>query len=138
MAGSKADRRRQAGRAPALLEWVAGAIGLALAIGIVAVLAHDALRNAASKPPLLQVRPTGINSDGGLHMVEVTVLNRSGQTAADVEIKGTLSDRTGPVETSSASLTYVPGNSTRKVGLIFRRDPRSFALTVIPGGYELP
>lgn len=125
-------------KAPSLLEWLSGAAGLVIAAGIIGFIGNDALADGPEKPPLLQVRPTGINSDGGLHMVEVTVDNRSSRTAADVTISGDLAAGGRTVETSSATLSYVPGKSQRKVGLIFRNDPRHLALTVRPGGYELP
>ena len=63
----------------------------------------------------------------------VIVTNRSGQTAARVELEG----RSG-AETSSASVDYVPGHSQAEAGLLFREDPRRGGLEVRVTGFQLP
>ena len=64
--------------------------------------------------------------------------NASRRTAAAVSIEGTLRDGGQTVETSTATLSFVPGHSERKAGLIFTRDPRRHALEVRATGYEEP
>lgn len=71
-------------------------------------------------------------------MLEVKVVNRSRQTAAAVEIEGVLMQSGSQVETSGATLTYVPGNSEAQAGLVFTTDPRRRRLRLRVLGYEKP
>ena len=132
------DERRKEQSGPPLLEWTSAAVGAVLAIGILVFIAIEALDSSATKPPLLEVRPTAVAGAGGFYVVEVTVANRSGQTAAAVEIEGELMQGGNPVETSNATVSYVPGHSERNAGLIFSRDPRAHQLQVRATGYEQP
>lgn len=132
------DDRRKKQSGPPVLEWVSAAVGAVLAIGILIFISIEALDSSASRPPLLEVRPTAVAGAGGFYVVEVTVANRSGQTAAAVEIQGELMQGGSSVETSNATVSYVPGHSERNAGLIFSRDPRAHQLQVRSTGYERP
>lgn len=138
MPSKSSDDRRKKQSGPPVLEWVSAAVGAVLAIGILVFIAIEALDSSASRPPLLEVRPTGVFQGSGLYVVEVTVANRTGQTAAAVEIQGELMQGGSSVETSNATLSYVPGHSERNAGLIFSRDPRAHQLQVRATGYEQP
>lgn len=134
---SSGEKQKKKG-GPSLLEWISGAVGALLAIAILLFLTLEALDSGATKPPLLHVRPTAVTTFNGLYIVELTVTNRSGQTAAAVEVEGELSRSGRVVETSNATLSYVPGNSERKAGLLFTHDPRSNRLQVRATGYQQP
>lgn len=121
-----------------LLEWVSGVLGLLITLALLGFIVAEAVRTSPHTPPLLEVTPTAIAAANGVYVVEVRVANSSGQTAAAVSIEGTLEQGGATVETSSATLSYVPGNSTRKAGLIFTRDPRHFQLRTRATGYEEP
>lgn len=138
MPSKSSDEQRKEQSGPPVLEWASAAVGALLAIGILIFIAIEALDSSATRPPLLEVRPTGVFQDSGLYVVEVTVANRTGQTAAAVEIQGELMQGGSPVETSNATLSYVPGHSERNAGLIFGRDPRAHQLQVRATGYEQP
>lgn len=134
----ESEEKSKERRGPSLLEWVSAAVGAAIALAIVAFIAFEALRSSSGAPPLLEVRAVGLTSQGASHVVEVEVANRSSQTAAAVAIEGELKQGGESVETSSATIAYVPGNSERHAGLIFTRDPRRYSLTLRATGYEKP
>ncbi len=110
-----------------LLESISAAIGLVIAVVLLGFIAMDAVRTP-DRPPILTVTPAGIVAGQGTYVVEVEVANASRRTAAAVSIEGTLKEGGQTVETSSTSLSFVPGHSERKAGLIFTRDPRRYTL----------
>lgn len=135
---NSSDKQRKDRSSPSVLEWVSGSVGAILALGIMGFIAVEIFDSSASGPPLLEVRPTALVGGDGQYIVEVTVANRSGQTASAVEIEGELIQRGSAVETSNASVSYVPGHSERQAGLIFSNDPRLHQLQVRATGYEEP
>jgi uncharacterized protein (TIGR02588 family) len=134
--GQEAKQKEQKG--PSLLEWASAALGAILAIGTLVFIAIEAVDPAAEKPPLLYVQPLAVVAEGGLYVVELEVANRSGQTAAAVEIEGELKQAGNRIETSNATLNYVPGHSERRGGLIFTRDPRRYSFEVRATGFAKP
>lgn len=127
-----------ADKGTSLLEWISAVVGGAIAAALLAFLVAEGLRTKNSTPPVLTAIPTKVASARNIHVVEVTVTNLTGQTAAGVSIEGTLNQDGQPVETSTATLTFVPGRSQRSAGLIFQRDPRRHRLEVRATGYEEP
>lgn len=126
-------------RIPAL-EWISAAVGLVITLGLLGFLAVEVVRQDDGVPPLLDAVPVALTSggDGGHHVVEVKVTNESYTTGASVQIEGTLKRDGSDVETSSATLAYVPGKSERRAGLIFTRDPADHTVEIRIVGYERP
>lgn len=129
--------RRKPQRYP-LIEWVSAAIGLVIAGAMFGFLAVEVARHRDEVPPLMAVEPVALTSADGRYILEVEVSNASRTTGASVAIEGTLSDGRTEVETSSATLAYVPGGSERLAGLIFAHDPRKYRLELRITGYERP
>lgn len=116
------------------LEWLSAAIGLAIAVALLAIIGHEAIGGGdGSAVPVLAVRIDGIEATPGGHVVKVVVTNESSTTAARVQLEGTAGGETG-----TASIDYVPGHSQAEGGLLFRADPRGGDLTVRVTGYQLP
>ena len=114
------------------LEWISAALGLLVFVALLAVLGLEALLRGGDDVPRLSARVEAVTSVPGGHVVQFTVSNGSGQTAAAVQVEGKLGE-----ETASATLDYVPGRSEAKGGLMFRADPApGVELAVL--GYELP
>ncbi len=116
-----------------LLEWVAAALGLAVAIILIGIIAREALAGGGNQVPVLAVKVESINVTASGHVVRIVVTNTSGQTAARVEVEGKAGG-----ETSVASVDYVPGHSEAEAGLVFRQDPRAGGLAVRVTGFQLP
>jgi uncharacterized protein (TIGR02588 family) len=121
-----------------VLEWIASAIGLALTIGVVLVIGREALNGETKQPPAIEVRATRIVPQASGYLVEIEAANRSGGTAAIVEIEGALMAGDSEAETSGLTFDYVPGHATRKGGLFFREDPSKHRLELRALGYQAP
>ena len=121
-----------------LLEWVASGIGLLLTLGMLAVIGREALSREAEQLPAIDVAIQRILPAGSGFVVEFEAVNRSGGTAAAVEIEGELKSGGTSIETSSATLDYVPGHSRRSGGLLFSEDPRRHRIEVRALGFQTP
>ena len=132
-----AQRKKEDQRIPAL-EWFAALLGLAIILAMLGFLLIEALRSESRKPPLMHVEFVGLTAGEAGHVLEVKVVNSSGQTGAAVQIEGELKDGGRVVETSNANVSYVPGESQRRAGLIFKHDPRRYEVELRVTGYEQP
>jgi len=121
-----------------LLEWVASGIGLLLTLSMLALLLREALSGEAGQLPAIEVAIQRIAPAGSGFVVEIEAVNRSGGTAAGVEIEGQLKSGGASIETSSAVIDYVPGHSRRSGGLFFREDPRRHRIEVRALGFQTP
>ena len=117
---------------PSLLEWIAAALGLVLTLGVMAMIARDAFNNSADMAPEIDVVLKGQERQGDRWLVRFEAHNRSPVTAAQVTIEGALPEG----ETSTATIDYIPGRSTRGGGLIFSSEPRNVRLR--PLGFQDP
>ena len=131
-----ADRTRKA--ATPVLEWVSAIVGGLIALALIAIIGREAVTGANHGPAeLVVVEQRVVPSNRGF-VVEVGVRNDGDSAAAAVQIEGALRQGQSAVETSRATLDYVPGNSSRKAGLIFSRDPAGYRLDLRAGGYAEP
>lgn len=132
-----AQDRGKTAREP-LLEWVSAGIGLVLTLAIVALIGREALNGETAQPPAIEVVAGRVTPIQAGFVVEVTALNRSGGTAAGVEVEGALMSGTDEVETSGLTFDYVPGHAQRRGGLFFTQDPRRHRLQLRALGYQAP
>ncbi len=124
-------------RIPAV-EWVSAAIGVAIVATMFGFLSIEAIRQRNGVPPVMEVVPVGLFATEGRYIVEFEVRNSARKTGASVGVEGALKRAGEEVETSSATLAYVPGQSSRRGGLVFTRDPRGYRLQMRVTGYERP
>ena len=129
--------RKQPRRYP-LVEWLSAAIGLVIVGTMFGFLAVEAVRQRDGIPPLMEPAVVGLVLANGHYVVEVEVKNVSRKTGAGVQIEGVLRRGGSDVETSTATIAYVPGESQRRAGLVFTRDPREYRLQLRVTGYERP
>jgi uncharacterized protein (TIGR02588 family) len=121
-----------------ILEWVAATVGLLFLLGVLTAIGHDAVTGTSHAVPSVEIiRRTVAKTTGG-YVVNFVARNRSGGTAAALEVEGVLELSQGKVEKSTASLDYVPGHSETQGGLYFQSDPRAGRLTLRPLGYQTP
>lgn len=123
---------------PSLLEWIAGGIGAALTLATLAAIGFEAFDPQADVPPQLEVRPSALVKRGDNYVLEATVFNHAQRAAAAVAIEGVAKSADGMVETSSATIDHVPGESERTAGLLFGRDPRAGTMRLRVLGYQQP
>lgn len=120
------------------LEWITAGIGLLLVLALLGTLLDAAIDRHGEHMPILSATVDRIADAGDHHVVTVTVTNRSGVTAATVEVEGVLAGGTGAEEASSATIDYVPGRGEAQAGLLFRDDPRRARLELRITGFDTP
>lgn len=131
----EAQEHGAAGASP--WEWVVAALGLALLAAAIGYLVYFAVTTAAGPPAVVFERgPVARSGDG--YVVGVVIRNEGASTASAVEIEGTLMRNGVTVETSTATLDYLPRFSSRRAGLFFASDPRDGTLQLRANGYSEP
>lgn len=130
--------RKPAPKRYPLVEWTSAAIGLAITAAMFGFLMLEAARQPNGTPPLLNAVPVSLVKAPGHYVVEFEVRNDSAATGASVQVEGTLKQAGSDIETSTASLSYVPGQSIQRGGLVFSRDPRRYQFQLRVTGYERP
>jgi uncharacterized protein (TIGR02588 family) len=120
-----------------LFEWLVAAIGLVLVTGSIAFLLYEAVRGSEAPPDVI-VRVESVSPVEAGYLVRFRAVNRGGQTAAGLLVRGDLKGEAEVVETSEARLDYLPGGSERQGGLYFRENPDRFRLEIRARGYERP
>jgi uncharacterized protein (TIGR02588 family) len=120
------------------LEWIAGALGAALTLFVLAVIGWEALNASEAKPPSIVAERLGVSQVAGGHLVEIRVANRGGQPAAQVMVEGELVSPGAEPEVSEASFDYIPDKSARRGGLFFKSDPAAGTLTLRAKGFVEP
>lgn len=121
-----------------LLEWIAAGVGLLLTLMMLGVIGREALNGETQQFPDIAVAATGIAPGGPGYVLTFEASNKTGGTAAAVEIEATLKDGDTIIETSSATLDYVPGHGKAKGGVFFADDPRRYELEVRALGFQIP
>ena len=125
-------KARQKDPIPAL-EWVAAATGLLVALALLGIISWQAAFENPSEVPILAAEVEGVVPTTTGQVVRVPVTNRSGQSAAAVQVEGKLGG-----ETSHATFDYVPGNSEAQGGLVFTRGKGKGNPSIRVTGYQLP
>ena len=118
-------------------EWVAAAVGTLLVLGTIGFMLHAALTRSGSPPAVAVAVDSVVVQESG-YLVRIRAENSGGETVASLLVEGELRGDTGTVEKSEATIDYVPAGGKRFAGLFFEEDPRSYALTVRPKGYDRP
>lgn len=124
--------------ATSALEWLVAGLGALIALALLGFIGWEALKGANDGPAILAVRAERIVPMPGGFVAELEVRNRSDSTAAAVQIEGILRQGDEIVETSRATIDYVPGRGRQKAGLLFTRDPAALRLDVRATGYQEP
>ena len=137
MANRSEQRNELGGIATSKWEWVAGALGLLLVLGAVGYIGYNALTSDQSVPAVT-LEHVGTQRTPGGYVVEFRARNSGPTTAASLTISGSLYDGTTEIETSEATLDYLPPKGERRGGLIFQPDPAEHELSLEAEGYVDP
>jgi uncharacterized protein (TIGR02588 family) len=118
-------------------EWIVAALGVMLVAGTIGYLVWLAMSRDET-PPDVRVVADGVVALQDGWLVQFRAANAGGQAAAEVLIEGELAGPDGPIETSEATIDYLPPRSEREGGLIFSRDPRQHEMRLRAKGYVDP
>lgn len=121
-----------------LLEWIAGGAGLVFLIGLLGVIGYGAVTGTSGDLPAVAVRTGGMARTSAGYVVAFDAINVGARTAAALAIEGQLLDGATVVETSSATIDYVPANGRAQGGLFFLHDPKGLTIKARPLGYQAP
>ena len=132
-----ASKKGQSDGVP-VLEWVCAGAGLVIALAMVGTILFEGVRRTDDPVPLLAATAQSVTRAAQNHVVTVRVTNESGRTAAAVQVEGVLKQGAEEIESSIATIDYVPGHSEAKGGLVFTADPRAHQLELRVTGYEHP
>jgi len=132
------ERDGDAARRPIpVAEWIVAALGAVLVAGTIGYLVWlPASRDEA--PPDVRVVAGAVVALQDGWLVKFRAANAGGQAAAGVLVEGELAGQDGPIETSEATVDYLPPGSEREGGLFFSRDPRRHEVRLRAKGYVDP
>jgi uncharacterized protein (TIGR02588 family) len=119
------------------LEWVTAGLGLALLIGFVTLLTHNAVAGPKG-PPDVDVSVQAIRAQKGGYLVLFQARNRGGSTASSLAIEGELRTGGTALETRQVEIDHLPPGSERSGGMFFTHDPRASQLRLRPSSFQDP
>jgi uncharacterized protein (TIGR02588 family) len=116
-----------------------GVLGVVLVLSVIGFLLFE--QGQASQPPNLWVysERTIVLENG--YLVQIQTYNSGGQTAAEVVVEGSLKqspEDNEPIDSAQITLDFVPPDSSRAGGLIFRENPDDYVLDLRVKGYVKP
>ncbi len=136
MNSKRKDRRGRPGdSSPG--EWVLGVLGGLLTLSLLGFFAYQSLAVRQGDPRLV-VEVTAVEETPPGFVAELRVRNNGGGTARGVRIAGTVTAGGRPVEEATATIDYVPPNSSGEAALVFGVSPSTGNLDVRVAGYALP
>jgi uncharacterized protein (TIGR02588 family) len=136
--GSGAPKPQPTTAGTPALEWIAAAVGAALALFVIGVIGWEALHAREARPPSILAERLGVSPIAGGYLVEIRVSNRGGRPAAQVLVEGELASPGVEPELSEATFDYIPDSSARTGGLFFKSDPALGTLTLRAKGFVEP
>lgn len=138
--GGQPDTQQQARggkRKIPLIEWIASLLGLVLVVGAAGMMIYYAF-DQQDIPPRLRAESDGVTATGGRYLLEFTVYNDGGSTAATVNIAGSLKRGGRIIESASVTFDYVPAGSSASGGMFFAHDPRRYRIELDANSYMEP
>ena len=130
-------KKRSHPRVPPL-EWAAAIFGALVAVILIGLIAWNAALSDGQAGPRIKadiVRITG--ADDG-HVLDIRLTNISSQSAASVQVELSLNRDGRLVESSNATIDYVPARSKAFGVLMVRADPRTHEVDLRVTGFEIP
>lgn len=131
--GEKARKKTS----PSTLEWLVAAAGLLLVAAALGYISYRAL-TIENTPPDLTVEIESITPVSAGYLVKFHVANSGEETAAAVNVEGTLKDGETTAESGTATIDYVPSRSERKGGILFEKNPQNYQMQIRAVGYANP
>ncbi|OCP06333.1 MULTISPECIES: hypothetical protein [unclassified Ensifer] len=104
------------------IEWLTGSLSAICVISLIGWVGFEAMTQNEA-PPVLSVSIVSSEARPGGYIVIFEVENAADRTAADVVVRGEITNGSSVVETVEVTLDYVPMHSRTRGGLIFRNDP---------------
>jgi len=120
------------------LEWIAATVGLLFLTFLLIAIGHDAVTGDSAEQPSIRLKVRQVSPATGGYVVAFEAVNDRGSTIAALGIEGELRQGEAVIETSLATIDYLPGHGRVEGGLFFSKDPKSLTLRLRPTGYQTP
>lgn len=132
----KDDDEEGVGTIP-IWSWLASAIGLVLVIGSSGFMINQIIV-AKHAPPEFTIRAQPPIKVSNGYLIRIQIQNIGDEVAAALLVEGELKKGEKTIESSSATIDYLPSHSQRNAGLIFSQDPSSFEVKLQAKSYVQP
>ncbi|MDQ2745647.1 MAG: TIGR02588 family protein [Acidobacteriota bacterium] len=133
----KDGEKAQSKTAPSTLEWLVAAAGSLLVAAALGYISYRAV-TVENTPPNLTVEIESVTPISAGFLVKFHVANSGEETAAAVNVEGTLKDGETTAESGTATIDYVPSRSERKGGILFEKNPQNYQMQIRAVGYANP
>jgi uncharacterized protein (TIGR02588 family) len=132
----KTTNAKEDGATP-LLEWIAGAVGVVLFAGALAVLAYEGI--SPKTPPAIEARVVETREQPGGWLVAFEAENSGDEPAEVVTFIVTLGGGKGSaVAEREVTIDFIGPHSVRRAGIFFATDPTGRDILIEPQGYLEP
>lgn len=131
------NSEKQASKTIPILEWIVAAIGLILVVATIGFMLYKSFTSQDS-PPHFVASVEKISEINSGYLVIFKVKNEGERTASGVEVEAVIKNGEEILETSGATMDYVPSKSESKGGLFFKNDPKQFPPEIRVKGYSEP
>ena len=136
MNSKRKDRRGRPGdSSPG--EWALGVLGGLVTLSLLGFFAYQSLAVRQGDPRLV-VEVTAVEQTPRGYVADLRVRNNGGGTAQGVHVVGTVTVGGRPASEASATIDYIPPNSSGEAALVFAVSPSTGNLDVRVAGYALP
>jgi uncharacterized protein (TIGR02588 family) len=119
------------------LEWATAGLGLALLIGFLTLILHNAIAGPKG-PPDIHITVRAIHPTQSGHLVQFEAKNVGGTTATTFALEGQLRKGGRTVETATAEIDHLPPGGSRTGGMFFRQDPKQADLELSAKSFQDP
>ncbi len=118
-------------------EWALGILGGLVTLSLLGFFAYQSLA-VREGDPRLAVEVTAVEQTPRGYVAQLRVHNNGGRTAQGVHVVGTVMVGGRPASEASATIDYVPPNSSGEAALVFGVSPSTGNLDIRVTGYALP
>ena len=121
-----------------VVEWLAAAAGACVFIAMIGYMLFMSLSGEMDGAPVIKLSSSAVTRQNDIYLVTFQAENTGKQTASSLVVKATLFSGDNAVETSEATIDYLPSKSIGSGGFFFRHDPNTHRLELTPVSYLDP
>lgn len=118
-----------------LAEWFIAGVGVLLVCGSLGFLAFRA--TSEQSPPVFEAELSHVTATDNGYLAEIKIHNRGGTAVASLRLFAAHAEEDLTLR-KQVVIDYVPGNSSRTVGMLFDSEPRQESLQFTFQSYTLP
>lgn len=133
----KPEQKPRVDQGTSPIEWVAAGIGAVLLAVLVGYMAFVGSKQQGDAPRITVANEAPVRV-GESWLVRFQVRNSGPATATQLVLKARLMQDDREVEATDVVIDYLPSDSERSGGFLFRNDPAKLRLEFFPAAYQDP